>query len=109
MAYSYVYQQVHSVTIPREQFLINIVYNTDLNKVQIRVAIFLLTQLHGYKRDGKATKDPYNFTAVDKKQIATTLNLSVKEVKEAFKKFEYIGIIEKGEMESADIGYRFTF
>lgn len=108
-----VFQWKHTISVPREQFIKNVVERSDLDIISMRVCLLLLTELDGWNLDRRLkrpnTDDPFNFKSIDAKQIADTLKIKKKEVKEAVKYLESLGIIEKGESRSSSKGWRFTF
>lgn len=104
------YQQVHTVSIPREK-LVEISVNPNLGKKDLRVLIILLTQLDGYKYTSRVKNkpDPLNFKRIDVESIADTLNLTKKEVRRSIELLELEGYLEDGDNETIKNGYRFTF
>ena len=110
MSFRNVHQQKTVISIPREEFLENIVLNKNLNKKDLRVALFLLTELDGYTEPcSGSSSDPKNFKTVKAKKIAQILDISSMEVRESLKKLTNDMIIEKGNSNSSDGGYRFRF
>ncbi len=106
----YTYQQASTVSIPREELLENVVYNDKLSKTDLRVCLFLLTELNGWSppKTGEYN-DPNNFKKIDLKQIAEKLDISKKDVKKAIKNLNTMCIIEMGDSNSVRDGYRFMF
>lgn len=104
------YQQATTVSIPREELLFWVVYNEELSKTDLRVVLFLLTELGGWKPP-KTTEaiDPLNYKIIEEKMIAEKLYISKKDVKKAIKHLLEMGIIEQGDFNGGRNGYRFTF
>ena len=108
-----VFQWKHTISIPRESFMKKVVTNESVYANDLRVLIFLLTELdgwnatRGYKKS--ESQDPLNYKAVNIKRIAKTLNMDKKDVKSSLKNLVYEGILEKGDSRSVEDGYRFTF
>lgn len=105
-----VYQTPEKVSIPKEPFLSNIVYNTSLSKKDLRVLLLLFTQLGGYSAppSGKGV-DPENYKKIDTEVIAGELDMKEKDVKKVIKKLRQSFIIEKGDSTVSQNSYRFTF
>ena len=104
-----VYQQKTTVSIPKDGLLNNVIYNTNLGKKDLRIFIFLLTQLDGYSEpDNRNYPDPKNFKAVSTKKIANTLDMSKKDVEKCIENLINEGILETGHSNAAH-GLRFTF
>jgi biotin operon repressor len=104
-----VYQQKTTVSIPKEELLNHVVYNFNLGKKDLRLCLFLFTQLDGYSEpDSRNYSDPKNFTFVNAKKIANTLDMSKKDVEKCIENLINEGIIEEGHSEATK-GYRFTF
>lgn len=104
------YQQSQTVSIPRDELLDYVVYNEELTKTDLRVVLFLLTELNGWSPP-KTTEgiDPCNFKRIDEKKIAEKLYISKKDVKKSIKNLREMCIIEKGESNAVRNGYRFRF
>lgn len=107
-----IFQNKTTISIPRESFMQNIVYNDRLKKNDYRVLALLLTVLNGWNYDARQNskiQDPYNFKVIDIEQVAETLDMKKKEVKESINRLLDEYIIEKGDGTSVTNGYRFTF
>ena len=90
-----VYQQLTTVSIPKQELSDWVSSMEDLSKDDLRVFMMLLTVLNGY--------------SPPKTGIATELYMSEKRVKKSIKRLLNEGIIEKGNSSSVKNGYRFTF
>jgi hypothetical protein len=106
-----VYQQKDTVSIPKNELLEWVVYNDKLGKKDLRIVLFLLTELNGWKPSfyRNNTPDPLNYKIIEKKRIADTLNMDVKDVKKSINTLVEVGILERGDSNSGKNGYRFTF
>jgi DNA-binding MarR family transcriptional regulator len=106
----YTYQQATTVSIPRDELLDSVVYNDVLSKTDLRVCLFLLTELNGWSppKTGEYN-DPCNYKKIDVKQIAEKLDISKKDVKRAINNLDKLCVIEKGDSNSVRDGYRFMF
>jgi DNA-binding MarR family transcriptional regulator len=105
------YQQQYNVSIPRNM-IAEIAGDDDLSRKDVRVILMLFTHLDGYSEPINVRSncpDPYNYKSVDIENIAETLCMKKKDVKESIKRLEKIGYIEKGSNNSVKGGYRFTF
>ena len=104
------YQQSTTVSIPRDELLYWVVYNEELSKTDLRVVLFLLTELNGWQPP-KTTEgvDPLNYKIIEEKIVAEKLYISKKDVKKSVKHLIELGIIEKGDFNGGRNGYRFTF
>ena len=102
--WSTLHQQKYGMTIPRDEFLLKLVYSEELGKKELRVALLLLTEL-----EGNTAKDPSNFRRIDPKHIAIDLGLKKKDVQEIIDRLVELEILEEGEGASVKHGYRFTF
>ena len=121
--WSTLHQQKYGMTIPRDEFLLKLVYSEELSKKELRVALLLLTELEGLKvallllteleglkpKDRNTAKDPSNFRRIDPKHIAIDLGLKKKDVQEIIDRLVELEILEEGEGASVKHGYRFTF
>lgn len=104
-----VYQQGHTVSIPRVN-LLDVAGNDMLGKKDLRVLLVLFTQLDGWSAPKSGTfKDPDNFKKIDVDAIADKLDMKKKEVKTCIKNLEDMFLIESGSSETITNGYRFTF
>lgn len=104
------YQQKDTVSIPKNELLEWVVYNTDLGKKDLRIVLFLLTELDGWQPPVKGNStDPRNFKIIEEDHIAEILDMSVKNVKKSIDNLIYHGILEQGDSNSGRNGYRFTF
>lgn len=104
------YQQKDTVSIPKAELLDWVVMNDKLSKKDLRVCMFLLTELDGWKEPLKGQyTDPKNYRMINKGQIADILEMESKEVKKSIKNLVSNGILEKGDSNSGIDGYRFTF
>lgn len=104
------YQQVHNVSIPREAIVE--MAQDNLSKTDYKVLLLLLTELNGYsppKNYRIDTKDPENFSKIDKKRMAKKLGISKEKVEKSVNNLYNEGYIEKGNTNSIKNGYRFTF
>ena len=108
-----VFQWKHTISVPRESFLNIVVTNKELDENDLRVCIFLLTELDGWSieraRRSNSAQDPFNFKAIDIKKIAKTLKMDKKDVKTSIKMLVSLNILEKGGSRATETGYRFTF
>ena len=108
-----VFQWKHTISIPRESFIKRVVTNDDLGYNDLRVCMFLLTELDGWNISHplkkSASPDPQNYKAINLKQIAKTLDMDKKEVKASIRNLLDEEILEKGSSRSIEDGYRFTF
>ena len=108
--WSTLHQQKYGMTVPRDEFLLKLVYSEELSKKELRVALLLLTELEGLKpKDRNTAKDPSNFRRIDPKHIAIDLGLKKKDVQEIIDRLVELEIQEEGEGASVKHGYRFTF
>ena len=48
-----VFQWKTAISVPRDNFFVNIVLNEELSKTDLRVFLFLLTKLDGYNYKGR--------------------------------------------------------
>ena len=115
----YVYQQAHTVSIPRNS-LLTLAKTNMLSIEDYKVLMVLLTQLDGYPcaeemTNTRKNKDPKNYKKIDIKQIADTLDMKKKTVKECINniyntEIEGFGyILDQGDNDVVKNGYRFTF
>lgn len=105
-----IYQQKETVSIPKSELMEWVIMNDNLNKKDLRVCLFLLTELDGWKEPIKGShNDPKNYKMIDKNQIADILDMNVKDIKKSIKTLLYYEILEKGDSNSGIDGYRFTF
>ena len=107
----YVYQQVTNVSINKDK-LVEIATNYGLDETDLRVLLCLFTELNGWvepMRPAREVKDPKNFKLVDKEKIADLLAIKKKRVKKALLNLEEAGLIEPGDSDTVQNGYRFTF
>lgn len=109
----YVYQQSHTVSIPREG-LIKVAKSSILNLDDYRVLIMLFTQLDGYyctydSLNNNKYHDPKNFKKIDVEQIAKTLDMKKKDVKKSIHRLYDLYLIDSGDSDTVSDGYRFTF
>lgn len=105
-----VYQQLYTVSVPKNELLDYIVYNQELNKKDYKIILMLLTELNGYSVSSNSkSDDPKNFTKIDTEQISSKLCIKESIVKKSIKKLIKEGIIEKGSTTNMKNGYRFTF
>lgn len=105
------YQQQYNVSIPRIM-IAEIASNDRLSKKDLRVILMLFTHLDGYSEPMSARAncpDPENYKRIDVENIADTLCMKKKDVKDSIKRIEKEGYIEKGSNNSVKGGYRFTF
>lgn len=103
-------QQKHVFSIPRQEFLTQVVYNQNLSKKDLRVCLMLLTQLNGHNYNpNNSSEDPCNFIKIDTEEISKTLSIKEKDVKESIKTLIQNDILEKGKTPAAKNGYRFLF
>lgn len=104
------YQQKETVSIPKKELLEWVVYNSELGKKDLRIILFLLTELDGWQEPKKGNyNDPKNFRIIEIETIADTLDMSVKNVRKTIENLLDFGILEKGDSNSGTNGYRFTF
>lgn len=107
-------QYQETVHIPKYR-MIEVIQNTpDLSLAELRVFIYLLSQLDGYNhrvRDNSRTKqiDPRNFKKVHYEVVGDELLISKKKVKDAMKRLEKLGVLERGDSLTCKKGWRFTF
>lgn len=108
-----VFQYMHTITIPREKFIKNVIENPGLDLDDLRVCMLLMTELDGWSMSRKETRasavDPLNYKKVHIDKMAETLKMKKKDVKESIKVLLREEIIEKGESIASVDGYRFTF
>lgn len=105
-----VYQQLTTVSIPKQELSDWASSMEDLSKDDLRVFMMLLTVLNGYSPPKTGSSiDPNNYCKINEGQIATELYMSEKRVKKSIKRLLNEGIIEKGNSSSVKNGYRFTF
>lgn len=105
-----VYQQKLTISIPREGFLNMIIYNEELSKKDLRVALFLITELDGCREKIRRTlDDPLNFKRVDPSRISVQLQMKKSDVKASLEHLVEEGILERGNSHTVENGYRFTF
>lgn len=105
-----VYQQKTTVSIPKEGLLEKVIYRSSLKKKDLKLILFLLTELDGWSAplNGRYVEDPSNFRHLNCKKIAKNLEMDIKDVEDSLEKFVNLGIIEKGQSKSTR-GFRFTF
>ena len=103
-----VYQQINSVSVPKDALREIIIYNDDLSKKDLRVFLLLLTHLDGFNPNTKA-QDPLNYKKINSSAIADELGFSKKEVIKALENLESYGIIESGSSSVVSFGWRFRF
>lgn len=103
-----VFQWKTAISVPRDNFFVNIVLNEELSKTDLRVFLFLLTKLDGYNYKGRK-KDPENYKLIDVEAIADSLDITKKKVRESIHNLEEMDIIEKGSSATINDGYRFIF
>ena len=107
------YQQEHTVSIPKQALLENVVYDFNFKERDLRVFMLLLTELNGYNKNRKTRTNPENeknnFKKISPGKISKELGYSKDEVKKSIKKLLKNGVIEKGDSTGAKDGYRFTF
>ena len=111
--YGFVYNTLHQqktcFSVPRNDFLRKIVYNEELGKKDLRVAMLLLAHLEGCKPESKDTRrDMENFQKVNPKKIALELGMSESNVIKSLQHLVNEGILEKGASDVVKNGYRFT-
>jgi len=105
----YVYQQTTNVSINKNK-LLDIASNQALSKKDYRVLLCLFTELNGWSADPlPRAKDPLNYKKIDISKIADVLNLKKKEIKECISTLIEAEIIEEGDSETIQNGYRFLF
>jgi hypothetical protein len=104
-----VYQQKTVVSVPKQELMENVVLNTNLGKKELRIVLFLLTELDGWSEPINGGSDPKNFKVIDFKRIAKTLDMDTKDVKKSIKSLVHEWIIEQGNSNSGTDGYRFRF
>lgn len=102
------------VHIPKDQLQNILVHNEDMTKLELRVFIYLLTDLDGFNTErreltNRSYSDPLNYKAISMKLLAKELNSEKKLVKSAVEGLLLRGIIEKGDSQTIQDGYRFTF
>ena len=106
----YTHQQLAKVSINRES-LLDLASNEDLDEIDYRVILLLLTQLNGFNRtySTRESEDPLNYKKINKDSIADSLDINKKDVKKSIKKLLKMNLIEMGDNQSIKNGYRFTF
>ena len=106
-------QNAETFSVPRENFQKMVVFNDNLDYFDLKVLVFLLTELGSFNPKNKSisalSNDPMNFKPVRAGSIAKVLNISKKDAKSAIKHLNKLGIIEEGKSYSSKDGYRFTF
>ena len=106
------YQQMYTVSIPKDQLLNRVARNDSLDEMDLRVVLCLFTILYGYNKDIKrpsTVNDPMNFNSVSAERISDILDTKKKYIKESIRKLLEEGIIEDGTSNGSTKGYRFTF
>ena len=98
MARRNTFQYTETTSVNRERFLDIVVRNNNLSKKDLRVCLHLLTHL-----DSMVYKD------ISKKQIATDLSLSKKDVAESIEHLIFEGIIDEGSSATVSNGYKLLF
>ena len=107
-------QYQETVHIPKYR-MVEVIFNSpDLSVHDLRLYIYLLSQLDGYNhraRENSRSKqpDPRNFKQVDYGVVADELLISKKKVKESMKRLEKLGVLERGDSMTCKKGWRFTF
>ena len=110
MAASYTKQLQETISIPRKAFTRKVIFNENLSKKDLRVFLTLLTLLNGIREEDVDTdRDRENFSKVNKKRIADSLEYSEKDVEQCFDNLEEEGIIQRGSTIAIKRGYRFLF
>lgn len=107
-------QYQETVHIPKYRMVEVILNSPDLSTHDLRLYIYLLSQLDGYNhrtRENSRTKqvDPRNFKRVDYDVVSDELLISKKKVKESMKRLEKLGVLERGDSMTCKKGWRFTF
>ena len=106
-------QNAETFSVPRENFQKMVVFNDNLDYFDLKVLVFLLTELGSFNPKNKSIaalgNDPMNFKPVRAGSIAKCLSISKKDAKNAIKHLNKLGIIEEGKSYSSKDGYRFTF
>lgn len=104
------YQQKTTISVPRDGFLNVVVYNEELSKKDLRVALFLMSELDGCREKVRNTlDDPLNFKRIDPSRIAIQLQMKKGDVKDCLTHLIEEGILETGNSHTVKNGYRFTF
>lgn len=103
-----IYQQTHTVSIPRKGLIKYIIKNQDLKKKDLRVILLLLTELDGYEPVPRST-DPENFKRIDINHMSQILSVSKSDIKKTINYFCDMGVLEEGSSAGCSKGYRFTF
>jgi len=92
------FQYQATMSINRAEFTRKVVLNENLTKKDLRVLMHLMTEI-----------DTRDYRSISKKSIATTLNLSKKEVTEAIYNLCIQNIIEEGDSDTVRGGYKTLF
>lgn len=103
-----VYQQINTVSVPKDMLRELVIYNDDISKKDLRVFLMLLTYLDGFNPNSKS-QDPYNFKKVNASVMADELGFSKKDVIDSMENLEAYGIIESGSSPVISFGWRFRF
>lgn len=102
-------QYKQTVHVPKD-VLREIVSDYDFSKSELKVIMYLLTVLSGFKMDNdRSRKDPKNFTAIDVKQVSKKTGIDKEKIKMSIERLIDLGLVEKGSSPSIKTGYRFRF